>query len=78
MNFKPIFQAAPKTLCVTRDNSDGTASVAVYTAGSNGGLVDSISVVSTDTAARILVLSIDYATTECSSGEVDIPACAGT
>ena len=78
MNFKPIFQAAPKTECITRDNADGTTSTALYTAGTDGGLVDSVSVVSTDTVAVILVLSVDNGTTECQIGEVSIPAGSGS
>lgn len=77
-NNKAIFQIQPRSAAVKRVNSDGTATVALFTAGENGALIDNVSVVSTDTVAVILVLSLDDGTLETLIGEVSIPAGSGS
>lgn len=78
-NNKPIFQAKPKTVCTSFTDADTTVAKALYTAGSvDGGLIDNVSVISDDTSAVILVVTVNDGTTDCQVGEVTIPIGAGT
>lgn len=77
-NFKPIFPAAPKTKCLKIVTATGTSLVPLFTAGADGSLIDSISVVSTDTVDVVMVLAVNDGATECFIGEVNLPAGAGS
>jgi hypothetical protein len=65
-------------------NADGLALKTIYTAGSGGGanpedaIVKVLSVVSTDTAARVLDLYVNDGVTDVPIGSVNIPALSGT
>ena len=76
-NNKPAFPIQPRSTGVLRVTSDGTAVQTLFTAGANGSLVDSISVVSDDTSAMELVLSVDDGTTDTVIGEITIPINSG-
>lgn len=77
-NNKPAFPIEPRTTGINLNNASGTATSNLFTAGANGALIDSISVVSTDTSAVIVVLSVDDGTLDNLIGEVTIPIGAGT
>lgn len=77
-NKQPIFQLAPKTTTMDLDNSDGIALEDLYIAGTNGSLIDNISVISTDTAEVVLVLTINDGTDDFQIGAVAIPTLSGT
>lgn len=79
VNQKPIFQDGPLNgLPKTFVNADGTTKKTVYTAGADGALVDTVAVVSDDTAAVILEIHINDGTTSFQVGELSIPAGSGT
>lgn len=77
-NQFPIFQKNPSSPCQTIAAADTTTQKTLFTAGAEGALVDNIAVTSDDTAAAIVVLTINDGTTDCQIGEVTIPIGAGT
>lgn len=77
-NTLPIFPLVVKTSAVSFVNADGTTEKTLVTAGSNGTRIDSIAATSTDTATKILVLSVYDGATSYPIGEVTIPIGAGT
>ena len=77
-NQVPIFQANPKTVCQEVLAADTTTQKTLYTAGAEGALIDNVSVISDDTAAAILVVTLNDGTSDCQIGEVTIPIGAGT
>jgi hypothetical protein len=77
-NQFPIFQKNPSSPCQTIAAADTTTQKTLVTAGLEGALVDNISVTSDDTAAAIVVVTINDGSTDCQIGEVTIPIGAGT
>lgn len=78
MAASPIFQAAPKNGHVTITSADGTGEKTLYTAGANGALVDSVAVVSDDTADAVINVIVNDGSTSYSIGQVNVLAGAGT
>ena len=77
-NQVPIFQKAPKVSGITIVDTDTTTLKTSFTAGTEGALVDNVSVTSDDTSAVTLVISINDGTTDFLIGEVVVPIGAGT
>ena len=80
-NTNPIFQRLPSVQAAVITDADTNVPVTLYTSVSTeGGLIDSISAVSTDSAAAIIQLTItDNAVgTDYAIGEVTVPANSGT
>jgi len=78
-NTNPIFQHQPSIQAATITDADTTVPVTLYTAGTDGGLIDSISVVSTDSASVVIQLTItdDAGGVDYALGEVTVPANSG-
>ena len=77
-NQVPIFQKNPTTVCQEVLAADTTSQKTLYTAGAEGALIDNVSVTSDDTAAAILVVTVNDGSSDCQIGEVTIPIGAGT
>jgi hypothetical protein len=78
MAASPIFQASPKNAHTTITSADATAEKTLYTAGATGGLVDSVAVVSDDTADAVINVIVNDGTTSYRVGQVTVLAGAGT
>lgn len=79
-NTDPIFQdvIVGDDEGQTFANGDGTTKKTIYTAGADGGLIDSIIVTSSSTAQEVLELYINNGTSDFLVGAVIIPTLAGT
>lgn len=77
-NTNPIFIADRKAWALELDNGDGTTAAVLVSAGSNGSLIETIAVTSTDTAAVELDLYINNGTSDFAVGSATIPIGAGT
>ena len=77
-NKKPIFLNTAITKNVEIDNAAGTAASAVFTAGSDGGIVTNLSATTTDTSAVICVLTLNDGAQTNVIGEVSVAAGSGT
>lgn len=77
-NQVPIFQKNPKIQCQSVLAADTTTQKTLFTAGIEGALIDNVSVTSDDTAAAILVVTVNDGASDCKVGEVTIPIGAGT
>lgn len=77
-NSKPIFQSKPSPSGVSIVNADGTTPKTLYIAGTEGALLDNISVTSTDTSTVILALTYNDGSNDFQLGEISVPAGAGT
>lgn len=77
-NKSPIFQ---NTITMKNDtivNADGTNAMTMFTAGSDGGVVNRLTAASDDTSAVIAVIKISDGSDNVIAGEVTIPIGAGT
>jgi len=74
----PIYPASLANAGVVLNNASGTSLVTFYTATGNGAKIESISATSTDTSARVLVVTINVGGTDYTVGTVNIPITAGT
>lgn len=77
-NTSPIFPLTPKNFGATFVNADGTAYKALVTAGANGSIVDLLNIISDDTAAMNVVLSLFNGSTDYPLNEIPVPAGSGT
>jgi len=78
-NTLPIFQSGPSNgTPQTILPADTTAEKTIYTAGSDGALVDSVFVTSDDTSDVVLNVFINNGTTSFLIGAVTIPTLSGT
>ena len=77
-NKEPVFANALTSNCTEIDNAAGTALQTLFTAGADGLAVMKLTATTTDTAAVIVVLSVNDGTTENVIGEVTVPAGSGT
>jgi len=77
-NVEPIFIATTKSPGLLIENSDGTSEQTLFTASTDGALVQSISVSSDDTNAVDVQLFLNDGTTSHLMGTVNIPTLAGT
>ena len=74
----PIFPAVVQTSAVAILPADTTAEKTLVTAGTNGARIDTVSVVSTDTAARTFTVLLNDGSTSYPVGEVVVPITAGS
>ena len=63
---------------ITFENSDGTAAKTLLTMGSNGGLIESWFVTSTDTTEREMVIAVQQGSTTAIVDRISIPAATGS
>ncbi len=77
MATSATFVATSNVSAVTFVNADGTTAKTLWTAGSGGGRLGSISVVSDDTAAAPLALYVRLSGTDYRIGTVNVPIGAG-
>lgn len=77
-NTAAIFQKNVKTSSVSIVNSDSTNKKTLVTAGSEGALIDSVALTSTDTSDVILNVYINNGVTSFRIGQVKLLANAGT
>ena len=79
-NPRPIFQNKPSVQAAIITDVETTIPVTLYTSSSSeGGLIDSISVVSTDTVDQIVQLTLtDNSGTDYAIGEAIVPALSGS
>ena len=77
MAASPIFQAAPKNGHTTITAADGVSEKTLYTAGANGALVDSVAVVSDDTADAVINILVNDGSTSYPVGQVNVLTGAG-
>lgn len=77
-NTNPIFPSVPKNFGASFVNADGTAYKALVTAGANGSIIDLLNIISDDTVARNLILSLYNGTTDFPLNEIPVPIGAGT
>ena len=77
-NKNPIFLNSVFSKNVEIDNAQGTTSEIVFTAGADGGAITNLSATTTDTAAVIVVLTMNDGTQVNVIGEVTVPAGSGT
>ena len=77
-NKSPVFISVTKSPCLLIENGDGTAEQVLFTAGTDGALVQSISVSSDDTNAVDVQLFVNDGSTSHLMGTVNIPTLAGT
>ena len=78
MANQPIFPQAIKNSMATLENTDGTTIKDLVTAGASGTRVDSIAVVSDDTADKDILLYVNDGSTDFLLGRATIKAGAGT
>lgn len=77
-NKQPIFQVAPKTTSIDIQNADGVVLKDLFTGGTNGSLIDNISVTNTDSGNAVdLVLTINDGVDDRQVGILEIPLSAG-
>jgi hypothetical protein len=74
----PVLVQAPKIGLVQIANADASTQKVVVTAGANGTKVVSLTAASSDTAARVLQISVGRGGTNYIIGSVSVPAGAGT
>lgn len=74
----PIFPQTITNAAVAIVNSDGTNKKTVYTGATNGSKIESISITSTDTTARVLNVYITVSGTDYQVGTINVPITAGT
>lgn len=74
----PIYPASITNAAVLINNATGTAKVTLRTGSTNGDKIESISVTSTDTVARVLNIFMNVAATDYWIGTINIPIAAGT
>lgn len=77
-NTKPIFQKNPEAQVLKILPADTTTLKTLFTAGSEGALVDHIAVTSTDTAAVVVELYITESAVDYKIGEVSVAIGSGT
>ena len=77
-NKEPIFLNTAITKNVEIDSAASTATFAVFTAGSDGGIVTNLSATTTDTSAVICVLTMNDGAQTNVIGEVSVAAGSGT
>ena len=78
MANRPIFPGTIQNAGLDVENADGTTLQDLVTAGANGSRINSISVVSDDTAAVVLEFYYYDGTTAFLIGSVSIPTLSGT
>jgi hypothetical protein len=76
-NVNPIFELTPVNEGVTIDDGDTTTKKTVFTAGTDGGRVDSISICSDDTSAVNLAFYIYDGVNDLYIGNVNVPIGSG-
>jgi hypothetical protein len=76
-NTSPIFELVPNVKGVNFAPADTTTKKTIFTAGSNGSRVDSISVVSNSTALENLAVYINDGATDFPIGNINIAIGAG-
>lgn len=77
-NKTPIFLNTIVGKSTIFNNAAGSTPAIVFSAGADGGSITNIVATSTDTSARILVLTMDDGVTTVQLGEVSVPIGAGT
>ena len=77
-NKSPVFLSITKSPGLLIENSDGTAEQTLVTAGTDGAIIQSITVTSDDTNAVDLQLFVNDGTTSHLIGTTNIPTLAGT
>lgn len=78
MSATPAFVATPNTGLVQIVPADASAQKTLFTAGASGAKVTSVSVVSDDTAARVLQLSVLRGGTNYPIATVNVPIGSGS
>jgi len=78
MAASPIFIGSIKNGQTTVVNADSTNNKTLVTAGSSGSKVETISVTSDDTSARVFQIIETISSVDYILGEVNVPAGAGT
>lgn len=77
-NTAPIFPVSVQNYAVNFATVDGTTSKVLFEAGIYGSRVDTVSVVSSDTSARVFRVYLSDGTTDYQAGEFYVAAGAGT
>ena len=78
MANRPIFPDSIQNAALDIENADGTTAQDLLTAGTNGCRINNISVTSTDTAAKDLIINYNDGTTDYAIARITIPLGAGT
>lgn len=79
MSSTPSFIATPQNPVAEFVNADATSFKTLYTAGSNGGRVDSLFATNTDTSnAYVVQLALQKSGVDYVLGEVNVPLGSGT
>ena len=74
----PVFVQTPKLGVIQIANADASANKTVATGGTNGSKVTSLTLASTDTSARIVLVGVARSGTTYNLGAVTVPITAGT
>jgi len=77
-NTNPIFVGARRSVGTELATADGTTARVIWTAGTNGSLIEAISITSTDTSAVEVDLFLSDGATVYSLGSVAVAIGAGT
>lgn len=77
-NTNPIFVGSRRSVGTELATADGTTARALWTAGANGSLIESIAIASTDTSAVEVDLYLSDGATTYRLGSVAVAAGAGT
>ena len=73
----PIYPQTHVTSVITIANADGTNKKTIYTGGTNGSLVENISITNTDTSAYTLNIYVTSGGTDYLMGTINIPLSSG-
>ena len=74
MATSPQFAATPNTAPLTLNNGSGTTGATLFTPGASGSVIEGISITTTDTAARAVILYLTISATDYVIGRVSLPA----
>jgi hypothetical protein len=74
----PIYPQTVVNAAVTIANADGTSTKTLRTGSTNGDKIESISITSDDTAAKVLNVYMNVGGTDYRVGTINVPAGAGT
>lgn len=74
MATTPVFTNAPNTSGLTLNNASGTTGATLFTPGSSGSVLENISITTTDTAARVVILYLTISGTDYVIGRIPLPA----
>jgi len=74
MATSPQFSSTANTGPLTLNNGSGTTGATLFTPGASGSVIEGISIISNDTAAREIVFYLTISATDYVIGSVSVPA----